>query len=78
MFLTSYPVDLIKVIGLHDPGRDDTGAVSGTELDIDVTEENIEITLDGGSISLLGNLEKSTKVSAVDGTGGGSPPIEGR
>ena len=74
----SYPVNLIKVVGLHNPGRDDTSAVGSTELNIDMAEEDIEITLDGGSISLSGNLEKSSKVGAVDGTGSCSPLVKGR
>ncbi len=74
----TYPVNLIEIIGLHNHGADDASTVGGSELDINATEEDIEFTLDGGGISLLGDGEFRAERSALNGARGDIPLAEGR
>lgn len=64
--IATHPVNLIEIIRLHHGGADDTSTIGGSELDINPTEENIEVTFDGGSISLFGYGEFRTEGSALD------------
>jgi hypothetical protein len=48
------PVNLIKILGLEDNGRDDTLASGSLGLDLDVSEVEIALGLDSRGIALLG------------------------
>jgi hypothetical protein len=69
----TYPVDFVEVVGFQDPGADDAGAVGRAHLDVDMAEEDVEVTLNCGSVTLLGNGELGTEVGACHGAGGGAP-----
>jgi hypothetical protein len=78
LFSSAYPVDLVKVVRLQNVGTDDTSTVGGSHLNVDMAEEDIEVALDGGSVSLLRDGELGTEIGALDGTGGGVPLGKGR
>lgn len=75
--LETYVVDLVQIVGLQNPGADDTSTVGGTHLDIDVTEEDVPFTGNSGGLSLLGDLELGTKRSLRHGLGGDVPVVKG-
>lgn len=62
----TYPVNLVQVVRLQDNAADDTLARSDSHLDIDTAEEDVEVGLDGGSITLLGHGELGAIVAKVD------------
>ena len=51
----THPVDLVQVVRLSDPGTDDTGAVRGSHLHVDMAEEDVELTFDCWGVTLLGD-----------------------
>lgn len=75
--VNAYPINLIKIVGFENNAAHDTGTVSGLHGDGDITEEDVEVGLNGRSITTLGNGESSTigRVS-VDSSGGGSPLVQ--
>lgn len=74
----AYPVDLVKVVRLQDISTDDTSAIGGSQPNVDMAEEDIEVALDGRSVSFLRDGELGTERGAFDGTGGGVPLGKGR
>lgn len=73
----TYPVNLIQVARLQNVCADNTGAVGGSQFDIDVTEEDVPFTGDGRGLAFLGDLELSTERSLSNGLGSNVPGIEG-
>lgn len=73
----TYPIDLIQVIGLEDQGADHTLTFGGLHGDRNLTKENVEVGLDGGSITTLGEGELGAIGTGVDGTSSGGPLVEG-
>lgn len=74
----AYPVDLVKVVRLQDISTDDTSAIGGSQLNVDMAEEDVEVAFDGGSVSFLRDGELGTERGTFDGTGGGVPLGKGR
>lgn len=74
----TYPVNLVKVIGLHHKSADNTGTVGTAELGFHSSEEDVEISLDSGSISLLLDLEFGTQGGAVDRASSRGPLVKRR
>ena len=75
-WISTYPVDFVEIIGFENPGADDTGAIGGSHLDVDMAEEDVEFTLDGGRVALLGDGELGTEVGAGHSAGGGVPTTQ--
>lgn len=48
-----YPVNLVKILRLEHDAADDASARGCFHGDGDFTEEDVEVRLDGGSITLL-------------------------
>lgn len=75
--VVTYPVNLIQVARLQNVRADNTGAVGGSQLDIDMTEEDVPFTGDGRGLALLSDLELGTERSLSNGLGSNVPGIEG-
>lgn len=58
--IAAHPVNLIEVVRLEDVSADDAGSVGSSQLDIDMAKEYVEVTLDGGCITLLRDGELGT------------------
>lgn len=67
----TYPVDLIQIVRLQDDTANNTLTRSDPHLDINTAKENVEVGLDGGSVTLLGNSELGTIFAEVDLAGSG-------
>lgn len=76
--LHSHPVNFVEVVRLQHSRANDTSAISGSHLDLDPAEENVEVALNGRSITLLGDSELGTKGSALDNPNRGVPIAECR
>lgn len=74
----SYPINLIQVVGFQDVGADDPSAIRSSHLDIDTTKEDVEVTCDGGSVTLFLDGKLRTERSALDGPSSSVPLIESR
>lgn len=72
----AHPVNLVQVIRFQHGGADDTRAVGSSHLNLDPAEEDVEVTLNGGSIALLGDGELGTKGGALDSSRSGVPFAE--
>lgn len=71
----TYPVNLIQSIGLKNNGADNSGSGSSLHGDGDLTVPEVELGLDGGSITLLVDGEHGTIGAGGDLAGGGLPLI---
>lgn len=60
-FVNTDPVNLIEVVGLEDVSVDNAGAIGGSQRDIDMAKEDVEVTLDGGRVALFRDGELGTK-----------------
>lgn len=73
-----HPINLVKVVRLQHSSTDNTSAIRSSHLDLDPTEEDIEVALDGGGIALLRDGELGTKRSAFNSSSSGVPLAECR
>lgn len=49
----THPVNLVEVVGLEDVSADNAGAIGGSQSDIDMAKEDVEIALNGGRVALF-------------------------
>lgn len=73
----TYPVDLVQVIRLDDNAADDSSSRSSFQRDFGLSEEEVEVRLDGGRVKPLLDGELRAIGSSVDGSRGGPPSWEG-
>lgn len=76
--LHSHPVNFVEVVRLQHSRANDTSAIGGSHLNLDPAEENVEVALNGRSITLFGDSELGTKRGALDSTSSGVPLAECR
>lgn len=62
---STYPVDLIKGVGLEDNAGDDTGTRSGNQIDLELAEEDVAGAADGRGLLLVGDAEDGTLLLVV-------------
>jgi hypothetical protein len=74
----SHPVNLVKVVRLQHSSTDNTSAICSSHLNLDPTEEDIEVALDSRGIALLGDGELCTKRSTLNSSSSGVPLAECR
>ena len=73
-----FPVNLIEIIRLEDNGANNAGTGGSLHGDLDFTVEDVEVGLDGRSITLLVDSELSTIGASVNLAGSGRPLVEAR
>ena len=71
-----YPIDLIQIVRLENDAAHDTSTRSRLHGNRNITKENVEVGLNGGSITLLVDGEGSTVRAGLDSAGSGSPLIQ--
>jgi len=64
-----FPINLVKIIGLHHETADNTGTVGCLHLNSDFSEEDVEVTGDGRGLSLLLHDETRSICGIVGQTG---------
>jgi len=72
---STYPVDLIKGVGLKDNAGDNTGTRGGNQIDLELAEEDVAGAADGGGLLLVGDAEDGTLLLVV-GEGGTVGEVE--
>lgn len=75
MSMVSYPVDLVEIIRLQHDATDDASAWGCFHGDGDFTEEDVEVCLDGGCLTLLVDCELGAVRACLDVAGSCSPLI---
>jgi hypothetical protein len=59
----SFPINLVQIIALEDNGGHNAGAGGHLHNNIDVTEEDVVVGLDGGGVSSLGDRKLGTQAT---------------
>lgn len=73
----TYPVNLIKYVRLEDNAAHDTSTGSSFQLHFSFTKEEVEISVNGGRISLLRNGELGTIITEFNIATGSDPAVHG-
>jgi hypothetical protein len=63
---TTYPVELVQIVGQQNHAADDSLAGRSSGLDLERAEEEVEVALKGGRVALLGEYEIGT-IAIVSG-----------